>query len=602
MTALEARVLFEPRVGRYGADSIVVDGARAFAIAGDKGHTEIYVITDLATHEIRKVKPKTWLRGVLAEGPDWFAGGERGQLLRSPDQGKTWVVHQLPTDQPICSVVRHEGVLWVAGANGFLAHEAGGGWSTVDHEGGTNAIAHLHLVNGALYIVGMGLCQITDRRVVRELPRHHRLTALAATARGTRIALGEDGRGFRSERGRAWKPLALGDQDLVGLVDIGPALIAARKVAFSHDALILTSIDDGKTFQPLRLLDRDGEPRRGDRIGCTCVAPDGRGGVLIAGYQGLLIHVSRSGSSRAATRRPTSGRRSVSVSVTVLSDQLRPQALASDGARLHVVDGANLGWFVDGASMTWRSLGERQVEAIAIDRQTLWACGAGVWRSKLGGQRWVAQEMPRRVDPTFWGRGFHGIAVDPGGTWWAGGHHVIRARPGMPWTAVRELGEDARVKAVCASPLGALLLTFTGQLWFANGTELRRARVTGADHLSGALVTATGALLVVGSGRRRWSGFAARSTTQGRSFTSASLPADTPPLLSIATLPDRRIIVGGEGGTLLSSVDDGVSFQRLVVPNATPMRNAPNLGYSAMCSHGEAVYAGGPTLPLVRIE
>jgi photosystem II stability/assembly factor-like uncharacterized protein len=116
----------------------------------------------------------------------------------------------------------------------------------------------------------------------------------------------------------------------------------------------------------------------------------------------------------------------------------------------------------------------------------------------------------------------------------------------------------------------------------------------------GAGVSPRGTVVVVGDGiplgpgRKTAVGVAFRSEDGGKTFKPAQVPK-VPPLLSIASLPDGRLVTGGEDDTLLVSTDDGQSFSAI--------RHAikHDRHFASAVQFRGAVYATGPGQALVRI-
>lgn len=222
--------------------------------------------------------------------------------------------------------------------------------------------------------------------------------------------------------------------------------------------------------------------------------------------------------------------------------------------------------------------------------------------SSNGGARFTKLILPKGFHPEHWGKQFHGIASDPTGILWAGGTYAVRIA-GTKAARVRQLGDDARVKAVVATPFGVLLLTFSGKTYLANGKDVTLKNLRAPGHLSGACVTPSRTALVVGSSGD-WKGALYRSTDEARTFTEIRLPKCSP-LLSVAALPDGRVIASGEEAALLVSHDDGRTFKvlkhKVGALRSAKLATGKPFGIKCLCTHGDAIYAGGPSGVLVKI-
>jgi hypothetical protein len=121
--------------------------------------------------------------------------------------------------------------------------------------------------------------------------------------------------------------------------------------------------------------------------------------------------------------------------------------------------------------------------SLFVDGDELWVAGSGLWRSSNGGTSVSNVKLPPGVDPTFWGKGFHGVAKDPSGVVWVGGTWVVTVRDGEV-VHEKSFGDDARIKAVVPTPYGALLLTFAGTAFLARDGKAERLPVRGKGHLT----------------------------------------------------------------------------------------------------------------------
>jgi len=257
-----------------------------------------------------------------------------------------------------------------------------------------------------------------------------------------------------------------------------------------------------------------------------------------------------------------------------------PSELSSSGGTLYAVfrdilsAGRGPGAMTRLCGITGSENMSEEVEALAVDGDEVWAAGKRLWRSDDGGRSFTAQKLPPGVDADSYGKQFHGIARDPSGILWAGGAHVVTVQ-GRKVVHDPTFGKDARIKAIAATPYGALLLTFSGLAYLANDGRAKRIALRGKGQLSSACVTPRGTVIIVGSGSG-WSAEIHRSEDGCATFRPVRV-AKLAPLERVIALADGRLLAGS-GTLLLCSTDDGKKWQTVKTP--------ADRTFDLLCAHG----------------
>lgn len=284
------------------------------------------------------------LLGITQAGKRLVTVGDRGHVLLSDDQGKSWQQAQVPSRQLLTAVffiddqngwaVGHDaqilhsadgGLNWTlqysdpdleaplldvvfldaqqgfaVGAYGRLMHTLDGGthWEDIseslDNEDGFHLNAITRLDDGSLFIVGeMGsMFRSADQGENWETldsPYEGSLFGLLPTGKQGLVVYGLRGHLYRSEdAGDSWQLITLqrpdGGRFELGLAD-GARLADGSLLIVGHGGALLHSIDQGQSFQ-VRL--------REDRLSYAGVAAGADGSWLLIGQNGLHLELSSS--------------------------------------------------------------------------------------------------------------------------------------------------------------------------------------------------------------------------------------------------------------------------------------------------------------------
>lgn len=251
--------------------------------------------------------PKGLLNGLARAGSRLVAVGQRGHIICSDDEGRTWMQAQVPVSSDLVAVaftnaslgwaVGHDGVIlhsvdsgatwqrqldgrsagqnaenplldvWFAnerngfavGAFGSILHTNDGGktWQSWTDRSDNPKGLHLYAIRAVgddLYMAGeQGLLLRLDAQAERfralELPYKGTLFGVTGSAKSL-LVFGLRGNAFRSvDRGRSWQKIETGLQ--VGVT--GGATDAGRMVLVSNAGHVLVSKDDGASFRPLAI-------------------------------------------------------------------------------------------------------------------------------------------------------------------------------------------------------------------------------------------------------------------------------------------------------------------------------------------------------------
>lgn len=336
--ALHTIFPLSPKVN--GADNILVTDRGVIAFAGETGKTQRLVTTDMKKRAMSWVSsPKAWLQGVIVDDDGtWLAGGEDGKLYASTNDGVSWKEHPAPGLATaigkfrVWCLVRFEGALW-ATSKGGVARVIDGKWKRVDVPAkvrakkrsefwdNTRALPTLVVCDGVLYVLGEGIARWDGKKLVVEHAPGHDVRSLTQTEKGTLLAVGErklDAQKiviarpvWRKPRGGKWTlvpasaldhaemPASERERDecetFIAIIAVGNylVLVSDAELYFTRHAVRI-STDDGVTWKRQK-------PTAGTSTRPTCAVPDGRGGVLIAGSQGLLMRVARGTWASAST-------------------------------------------------------------------------------------------------------------------------------------------------------------------------------------------------------------------------------------------------------------------------------------------------------------
>jgi len=309
-------VVFDYVDGAQPAYDLTALDGEVIGFGGHKKGPQLDVITGLIERTIANlVYPSTQIHGIsIGPGGVLHAGSDGATLYASHDRGRSWEdvaapgLRKILAGKPIKTTCWFEGELFVASED-TVARRTGGAWTSVplpkDVEmPGMYEPTSLVVSSGALYLLGIGVARWDGRAMVTELgiaklPKARfpaAVQSLATTAKGTMLA-GSNGV-MRKPAGKAWtqlKPAALGiktkddsaDASYVALVVVGETIVLVGNTDNPSEQLhaVRISDDDGATFRCLPIA------AKGKVVTSSAVA-DPEGGVLIAGFGGLLLRVT----------------------------------------------------------------------------------------------------------------------------------------------------------------------------------------------------------------------------------------------------------------------------------------------------------------------
>ena len=276
--------------------------------------------------EIMPLARQALLLDVVRSPAGIFAVGERGILLRSVDDGRTWEQRPLPTRLTMTSIATAAGDLWVAGHGGqiFRSSDNGDTWirqrielwsdeSTATTSGAP--ILDLYFLDGSHgFAIGAFslMLRTRDGGVTWEqevLPKPEapapveaeeggdgfdwtfdagelelegavdpHLNAMASTPDGSLFIAGERGAMFRSlDQGETWERVAFPyDGSMFGLVTWGPGHV----LAYGLRGHAFESLDAGNTWSQLDT---------GTEVALQGGVALDRGGTVLVGNEGVLL-------------------------------------------------------------------------------------------------------------------------------------------------------------------------------------------------------------------------------------------------------------------------------------------------------------------------
>lgn len=305
---LEAIVVWPMAPDTDPVEVIGVDGLDVYAFGADR-----YLTSNLTSCHVRESTMRGGFQGsfqgLLLDGDTLFVGGANADLHTSTDRGETWTseaVAQVTAGYPfLTSIVRHDGHLWVSGWRDFIARrveDPPGPWERVELPGPGGPAPRLVVIGGVLYVLHIGLWRVGAKglELERELSRDGptAFLAMTETAAGTLIAVGELGLAFRKPRGGVWTRLEGGAIDFIadrsyrGVIALGADVLLVG--SHGETSSFRASSDDGLTFRELPTVRSDGVAVHGKLCERFFTAiPDGHGGALIGGSNGVLLRVAR---------------------------------------------------------------------------------------------------------------------------------------------------------------------------------------------------------------------------------------------------------------------------------------------------------------------
>jgi photosystem II stability/assembly factor-like uncharacterized protein len=314
------------------ASALAAESTPPVAAASAAGDTTVYAM------ESAKAS-RTLLLDVTHAGKRMVAVGDRGHIIYSDDQGKTWTQAKVPTRQLLTAVyfvddqhgwaVGHDaqilassdgGATWIkqfedlkreaplldvwfkdlstgiaVGAYGALLETTDGGqhWQDIGERLDNEDQFHL---NGIAYVKDAGVFIVGEQGSMfrssddgqtwekLEGPYHGSLFGAVATAESnTLLAYGLRGNLFRStDFGSTWEPIAL--QGERGPLEFGIANAALLPdntiVLVGNGGSVMRSTDDGLSFTVAN---------RPDRISLAAVTEDDKGNLILVGQGGVRV-------------------------------------------------------------------------------------------------------------------------------------------------------------------------------------------------------------------------------------------------------------------------------------------------------------------------
>ncbi len=238
--------------------------------------------------------------GIAAAGDRLVAVGERGLILLSDDQGRSWRQARVPVSVNLNAVAFPTPTQgWAVGHFGVVLHSADGGESWVRQLDG---VAAARIVADAP--PPGGVASQRARRLVEEGPDKPFLDLLFRSAEEG-IVVGAFGLILRTrDGGRSWTSATLEAPNPDGLHIYAVGQGGADLYLVGEQGLVLRSGDGGDSFRRLAT------PYRGSFF---AVAADAAGGVVLAGLRGNAVRSTDHGASWEAAGLP------VAASVTAVA-------------------------------------------------------------------------------------------------------------------------------------------------------------------------------------------------------------------------------------------------------------------------------------------
>jgi photosystem II stability/assembly factor-like uncharacterized protein len=267
------------------SQSLLLDIARTdsgYVVVGERGH--ILISEDGKVWRQVNVPTRSTLATVSAQGSAVWAAGHDGVILNSTDAGKTWQRQRaqpwsadsqaLTNGSPVLDtlfVSSNEG--YAVGAYSLLLKTVDGGatWSELSIGGSAPAQKSAELV-----ATDSGVFDDRDLTLAAESDPH--LNAIARTASGKLLVMGERGAGFRSDdSGATWSSIRLPyGGSVFGLLSLG----GEQVLSFGLRGNVYQSDDAGSVW---RKIDSGTET---SLIGGT-VSSDGT--ILLVGGNGTVV-------------------------------------------------------------------------------------------------------------------------------------------------------------------------------------------------------------------------------------------------------------------------------------------------------------------------
>ena len=474
------------------------------------------------------------LRAVLYDSGHgaWLAAGAAGTLLRSTDGGATWSKLATGVENDLQSLARESrsGALLVGAADAMLGRSTDGG--------ATWRFTRLDMPEPLTPVIGFLECA---GRVI------------ARSALG-RVLVSAD-------RGETWRVLDTGSR---GYFTDGFCDGASRTILLSsHLGNVSRSRDGGETWESVELQKGDNKKF----LSALRIVP-GSGVLVLGAHHGAAFRSADGG----ATWQPA-----------VTSHTASMESLLVVGKRL--VGFGNGGFLVssEDAGQSWRVLSPplenvmREILALPDSRGFVASGELGtILHSKDGGASWreVPVDYPNVNTPP----NLRALAFDPqsgalvaagppgtilrsdssGASWQLAHWTPLEAEEAFPWMLV----DSGRARMLVIEARGSFYRsTDLGRAWQKERVEADR------EFWQGALRRRDGWMLVAGQ-----RGVAATSADGGESWSLRDTGSQAD--LYGSYVDDEVALLLGREGTILRSVDDGASWQRVSADSSRALRRA----------------------------
>lgn len=296
------------------ARSLLLDIARTddgYVVVGERGH--VLVSSDGKAWQQVKAPTRSTLTTVSAQGALVWAAGHDGVILHSADSGKTWQRQRaqpwsadsqsLTNGSPVLDtlfVSASEG--YAVGAYSLLLKTVDGGATWTELSVG----AAIPAPQSDAVASDSGVFDESDLALAAESDPH--LNAIARTASGRLLVMGERGAGFRSDDGGAnWRPIRLPyGGSVFGLLGLGGESV----LAFGLRGNVFQSDDAGGSWRKIE------SGTANSLIGGTLSAD---GSILLAGGNGT-VSLRRPGSAAFSARQIRLGNGQVPAFTAAIGD------------------------------------------------------------------------------------------------------------------------------------------------------------------------------------------------------------------------------------------------------------------------------------------
>jgi suppressor of fused-like protein len=288
MTAeLVLSALYESDDTRGDVTGIAVTDPLIVAVGRMADRSPMVLASSDARHFAPRATPRGALCDILAVGDSLWACGEHGQLAVSRDHGGRWQAVDTGTTGCLRALaLGSDGAIWVAGDAGYAARMLGDRPRPID-VGVATQLLGVHAVRDEIVLLGGDgrLLRWREGKVVAvSCGAPGRLTALAVTAKGTWVVVGEGGFVARSPDGAWYSRVNAGvDADLEAIAALPDGVLAI----VGDRGQVLLSADDARTWRSVA----HGLGASVERAHLGSIARFG-GGALIGGDGGRILKLA----------------------------------------------------------------------------------------------------------------------------------------------------------------------------------------------------------------------------------------------------------------------------------------------------------------------